>query len=321
MNVSITGASGFIGRLLVDEISLLGDNVLQLSRKVENGPSFIVGDLTEASDALDQFVADADLIYHCAGEVKNASLMYELHVRGTANLLAAVQRRIRRTGQPIHWVQLSSTGAYGRQSDRCVVSESFSPAPIGDYEITKTISDEMVLALAQCEPLFSCTLIRPSIVVGATMPNRSFFQLAAMVKKRMFFYMGERNKNKSTYVHVGDVVRALILCGRDPRAVGQIFIVSNDCSQEKVIQAFASYAGVPEPRLAVSEKLVRLILKFLPSGLNLPLTSERVDALTKTGGFDSSLIRNRLDFEFLHDIPRSVPAILMGHEVESASKG
>lgn len=321
MNISVTGASGFIGKLLVDELRLLGDNVLRLSRKAEAGPSVVAGDLTTATKALDEFVSDADVIYHCAGEVKDASLMYELHVRGTANLLAAVQRCIKHTGRPIHWVQLSSTGAYGRQSDQCIVNESFLPAPAGIYEITKTIADEMVLALAQCEPLFSCTIIRPSIVVGATMPNRSFFQLAAMVKKRMFFYIGARGRSNSTYVHVSDVVRALILCGRDSRAVGQTFIVSNDCLQEKVIQAFALCAGVSEPRVAVPESLVRLILKIVPSTINLPLTTERVDALTKVGGFDSGLIRNKLDFEFLHDIPRSVPAILMGQEVENISQG
>lgn len=321
MNIAITGASGFIGRLLTDELYALGDKVVRLSRTAGDGDSVIKGDLTDESCGLDDFVANAEVIYHCAGEVKNPKLMYPLHVKGTANLLAAVQRRIRRDGKPVHWIQLSSTGAYGKQGDRTIVDESFQPEPVGEYEVTKTIADELVLAMAKSEPLFTCTLIRPSIVLGASMPNQSFFQLAMMVRKKMFFYIGNRSINTFTYVHVDDVVRALIACGRDPRAVGETFILSADCLQQKVIQAIAEWAGVSEPVFGFPEKLLRLLIGVIPSRISLPLTKERIDALTKTGGFDSRHIGERLDFKFLHDIPQSVPAILAGKQNDRSNQG
>lgn len=322
MNISITGGTGFIGKLLCLKLLSMGNSVVLLSRKESKIDSIpvVMGDLVDGSDALDAFVANADIIYHCAGEVKDSSLMYNSHVRGTSNLLAAVQRRIRRTGRPVHWVQLSSTGAYGHQGDLQVVNETFQPAPVGNYEITKTIADELVISLSKLEPLFSFTLLRPSIVIGSTMPNRSFFQLANVVRRKMFFYIGDKKTNTSTYVHVNDVVRALVACGNDQRAVGKIFILSNDCLQSEVIQSFADHAGVSAPRLQLPEKILRLIVSTISPFVNLPLTNERIDALVKKGGYDSSYICKTLDFSFENSIPKIVPDVLTGHDFSRAEQ-
>ncbi|MEG0869598.1 MAG: NAD-dependent epimerase/dehydratase family protein [Hafnia sp.] len=312
MKVSITGGSGFIGKFLCEALVLDGHAVTLLSRKqtVEGHATVVLGDLLDNTESLDTFVADCDVIYHCAGEINNTALMHGLHVKGTAHLLAAVQRRIRRTGRPVHWVQLSSTGAYGAQADKEAIDESCQPAPVGDYEVTKTISDELVLSFAACEPLFTCTLLRPSIVIGPTMPNQSFFQLAGMVKKRLFFYIGNRHENVSTYIHVRDVVEAMLLCGTDARAIGETFILSNDCAQASVIEAFAHHVGVAVPRLQLPEKLIRFIIRMTPSFVRLPLTAPRVDALVKKGGYDSGHICRTLDFSFKSTVPESVPDVL-----------
>ncbi|MEA5669844.1 NAD-dependent epimerase/dehydratase family protein [Pseudomonas sp. MH2] len=320
MNVSVTGGGGFIGGLLLEALSARGDSVRWLSRRSMNQsvPGCTVGNLVDDSDSLDGFVADCEVVYHCAGELKSPELMYDLHVNGTANLLAAVQRQIARTGRPVHWVQLSSTGAYGALSQRSIIDESFRPSPEGDYEVTKTISDALVEAFAKCEPLFSYTIVRPSIVIGERMPNRSFFQLANMVRRKLFFYIGDRNTNRSTYVHVNDVVRALIACGNDPRARGNTFLLSSDCRQVELIHAMASYAGVPAPRMGMPEGLLRWLLRCVPASIKLPLTLERIDALTKKGGYDTGHIQRVLDFRFERPLPRCIADVLSG-EVQAGT--
>lgn len=316
MNVSVTGGSGFIGGLLMASLVARGDQVTQLSRRESTPASkikVVQGDLVSQVASLGEFVRDSEVIIHCAGEVNNTELMYNLHVEGTRNLLAAVHLEIKRTGTPVHWVQLSSTGAYGAptcgSNQNLTIDERLAPAPVGMYEVTKTIADELVVALAAVEPLFTFTLVRPSIVIGSEMFNGSFFQMAEVVRKRLFFYIGA-DTSLATYVHVDDVVRALLLCASDARAAGKTFILSNDCSLEQVISQMAKAQGVPLPRLRLPEPLVRLLVKVLSPFVRLPLTPERIDALTKQVGYSSDHIRTTLGFEFNSSIPDSIPSLI-----------
>lgn len=316
MIISITGGSGFIGKLLSAALAARGDRITQLSRRdsmPKSSVRWIKGDLVSGEDALVEFVQDCDVVYHCAGEVKNKALMYALHVEGTRNLLKAVSDEIKRTGRAIHWVQLSSTGAYGPQARGSslvtTVDERFAPAPVGEYEVTKTIADELVAALGAIQPLFTYTIIRPSIVIGKDMSNQSFFQMASIVRRRLFFYIGA-HASLATYVHVDDVVQALLICSIDHRAAGETFILSNDCLLKDVIDQMAKCQGVPTPRLRMPEVGVRMLIRVFSPFLRLPLTQERVDALTKRVGYSAAHIKNTLGFDFNSSIPEAVPSLI-----------
>ena len=87
MKIAITGASGLIGRSLFDELLSVGHEISILTRKGEFPVPFIKivkGDLlSDKSDFL-ALVDGVDVIYHCAGEIKDESLMAELHIRRRA---------------------------------------------------------------------------------------------------------------------------------------------------------------------------------------------------------------------------------------------
>ena len=324
MNIAITGSSGFIGRVLTSHLVASGETVTRLTRQDMSADSNIrtvVGDLVNDVSGLAEFVKNASVIYHCAGEVKRDDLMYDLHVSGTRNLLRVVHDEIVRTGKPIHWVQLSSTGAYGVQKNDVThtmgIDESYNPNPENIYEITKTISDELVVSLAQFQPLFTYTIVRPSIVIGEGMPNPSFYQMSEVVRKKLFFYIGSKNFT-ATYVHVEDVVRLLVLCSNSARAIGQTFVISNDCLMSDLISSIAKAHSVSRPKLVVPEFLVRGIVKILPSFIPFPLTSQRVDALTKRVGYNTGHLQRTLDFKFERTIPDVVENMILT-SVKSAS--
>jgi nucleoside-diphosphate-sugar epimerase len=327
VSVCVTGGTGFIGSPLCALLLSQGETLRMLSRKeqpVLPGREVFAGDLLQSDEALLDFVDGCSTLYHCAGEIKNTDLMYDLHVRGTANLLKAVSEKIKLTGKPFHWVQLSSTGAYGKRHvskhDAAVsIDESYPPAPVGEYEVTKTISDELVISFAKIEPLFTYTILRPSIVVGAHMPNQSFFQLSAMVRRGLFFYIGSKQA-LSTYVHVDDVVRALVMCATDTKAKGQIFILSNDCLLSEVIESMADTYKVPKPRLRVPEGMLRLLVKLTSPFFRLPLTDERIDELVKRVGYSSAKIERTVGFEFQSSIPQAMHELLSQFISESNSK-
>lgn len=316
MKISITGASGFIGKLLLQQLASTQHSVSILTRKdPDAGPGIncIKGDLLKDDAALQAFANDSDVILHCAGEIKNENLMQQLHVEGTRHLLRAISTSIKQHGKPVHWVQLSSVGAYGldgadSQSGRTITEDS-QEQPVGMYEITKTASDQLVRDFAAREPLFSYTIVRPTIVIGSSMPNQSFHAMARMIKRGAFFRIGRRQAT-ANYVLVDDVVRALLQCVSDHRAHGKVFIVANDCPLEQVVGALALAMQVAPPKLVLPEAPLRLLVKLTAPWLKLPLTSARIDALTRKTHYSSSMIGDTLGFFPAESVPQSIPRLI-----------
>lgn len=319
MIVAITGGTGFIGKKLVTEHLSLKNEVRVLSRNlpapdvINSHLIWFTGDLCD-TEILDEFVRDVDVIYHCAGEIKASENMYALHVDGTKRLLKAVEKIIKANRKNIHWVQLSSVGAYGQAPGKAnsyrIVTEETATNPEGDYETTKTISDEYVQNFSKIEPLFTFTILRPSIVIGPFMPNQSARALSSMIKKRLFFYIGSRS-SVATYIHVNDVVAALVLCGVDIRAKMQIFNLSNDCRLSEIVNAIATKQKINIPTICIPENLLRFLVKHLSYIVPLPLTLNRIDALVKHTYYPSKKINEVLGFYPKYSIPDSFSEIFI----------
>jgi nucleoside-diphosphate-sugar epimerase len=233
--------------------------------------------------------------------------MHELHVASTSRLLKAVTRKTT-VNNKIHWVQLSSVGAYGSVPDvDRIVTEETEVNPKGEYEVTKTIADTNIISMAN-EDDFTFSILRPSNVFGLNMPNNSIRQLIGIVRRRLFFYIGS-NEPVVTYVHVDDVVSALILCGFDERARGEIFNISNDCSLRELIEGIAHTLSVPVPSLRVPKIFVRYlvaVLSFFTKGL---ITQERVNALTSRTRYPTTKLKQKLDFTPEKYVPEYIAKI------------
>lgn len=123
--------------------------------------------------------------------------MHALHVEATERLIIAAKRSARQSGMPVHWVQLSSVGAYGpvleKANSERIVTEETASAPVGVYECTKTLADELVMSSVE-NGVFSYSILRPSNVYGSGMPNGSLRQWARLIKAHCFFYVGPRDQ-------------------------------------------------------------------------------------------------------------------------------
>lgn len=317
MKVCVTGANGFIGKVLVKRIQNEFDQIFVLTRKKEyaiSAPNIKVvqGDLTKEDGALANFLEDCDIVFHCAGEIHKKELMRPLHVEGTKRLVQAIALEAKKKNKKIHLVHLSSVGVYGKPvggaSTERIIDENSVINPTGEYEITKTESDMIVLNSKEDQYL-SYSILRPSNVIGPHMPNQSFYKMASMIKRGFFFYIG-KPKSIATYVHVNDVVEALLLLAKDPRAIGRVYNLSNDCMFEEVIESIAKELKVQAPRLRFPEFFLRLLVamfSFLP---RFPLTSDRVDALVIRTKYTTQKIQDELSFIPRHSIPNSIADII-----------
>jgi nucleoside-diphosphate-sugar epimerase len=293
MRVAVTGGTGFIGRRLIARLRAEGHEVRVLSRRgaanagLGQGVDVIEGDLECDTTDLRQFVGGVDVLYHCAGELRNVERMHAVHVTGTARLLAAVGGKVGR------WIQLSSVGAYGPQRSGIVVEDT-PLSPRGEYEITKTEADRLVRdAAAQGLP---SVIVRPSNVFGPGMPNRSLYQMMGMIQRGLFFFIG-RSGASANYVHVDNVVDALLLCGLHPSAVGRTYIVSDFVELEHFVAMLAKSLGRPTPKLRVPESVARLVARLGNMIPKFPLTPSRVDALVVRSRYSIERIRRELGFE------------------------
>lgn len=316
--VLVTGASGFIGRALVRHLLATGHQVRVLTRRPSDTvfPAEVVriqGDLLEPDALPPGLLDDVDVLFHCAGEIADTSRMRRLHVDGTRALLNLAGQRsaLNPAAAPLRWIQLSSVGAYGQAerggTDR-VVTEATPEHPRGDYEITKTEADHLLLVAATAGQV-RLTIVRPSNVFGVGMPNRSLPGLVNAIRRGRFFYIGDRQAI-STYVHVDDVARALVACAKHPVAIGKTYNLSNDCPLRELVDAVADACGRRRPWLVVPEAAVRAVTRLLAARPFWPLTQSRIDALVARTRYPSDLIRAELGFECARPVPVSVLELL-----------
>jgi nucleoside-diphosphate-sugar epimerase len=292
--VSITGATGFIGKHLAQYHLERGDCVRVLVRQPGTHPIGTTpfhGDLH--SDIPVAFADGSDVIYHLAGEFENPARMYYVNAVGTANLLAKALGRCGR------WVQLSSVGVYGPPLDDVEITESTIPRPTNVYERSKLAADRAVEAA--CDRA-GCpwAILRPSNIVGAAMRNQSAFALVRAIVSGRFVFVGSPDA-MSTYVHVEDVVRALAAMASAPS--GTIANVSSDCPWSLLVSRICDRARCSPPRFRIpkwSAQAMRYTVGLMPG---FPLTSSRINALSRRGGYPIGSALRLSGFHFARPMP------------------
>lgn len=311
--VAITGGTGFVGRHLVARHVALGDDVRYLTRSASKaaltGATPYIGDLRSGS-GLRSFAAGADVLYHCAAELRDQSIMDDVNVWGTEQLLTVVH------GEVGLWVQLSSTGVYGPVRSG-VIDEDSPFAPANAYERSKVKADEFVLAAAVNG--LRCVLVRPSNVYGPNMPNQSLFQLIRMIDLGLFCHVGSRTA-VANYIHIDNVIDALVLCANSVFSEnGRAFLVSDACPMEQFVGWVANALGKNAPRCRLPEWPLRMLARmgqYLPG---FPLRESRIDALTNAVHYNATRIalelghHNRVSLE--HGVTELVEAWKNGRKI------
>lgn len=280
--IAITGGRGFIGRRLAARLTAAGHHVRLLGRQPPTGGSKQGVEWHQANlagpdaRALLRFADGADVLFHCAGEIRDPDRMESTNHIGTERLAEQAAGRVGR------WVQLSTIGVYGSPRSGAV-DENAPLAPLDAYESSKLRGDEALLSVAARTGM-PWTMLRPAIVFGRDMPNDSLRGLIDAIRSGRFFYIGRREAILP-YVHVDDVVEALMLLGRQENAIGQTFNLSDDVALERFVAEVCSVSGCRVPTLRLPEVPVRVAAAVLQRIPAFPLTLSRIDALTGTARY------------------------------------
>ncbi len=239
----ITGGAGFIGTNLAASLAEQGNQVVifdNLSRKgttknaewLTNKYSNVTlakGDLRTDQPIMDEIVADADAIYHLAGQVavttsvSNPREDFDINALGTFNLLEAI--RLHAQKQPV-LIYSSTNKVYGGMEEVKIVEQAgrytYQDYPQGisedqlidfhsPYGCSKGAADQYVRDYARIYGLRS-VVFRQSCIYG---PRQfgiedqgwvAWFTIAALAEKAVTVY-GD-GKQVRDVLYVDDLVRA-----------------------------------------------------------------------------------------------------------------
>ena len=240
--VCVTGAAGFIGGHLTQELLRLGhevrglddfssgkrENAALLSR--ERGFEMIEGSITDAS-AVAKAVEGAKWVFHVAAlpsvpvSMREPERTTEVNVGGTVRVLEAA----RRTGAE-RVVMACSCAAYGDGPEQ-PKHEGLPVLPASPYAAQK-IAGELYLETYTRAFGLPCVALRFFNVYGPRQDPKSeyaaviprFATLLLEGKRPIIFGDGKQTRD---FVHVTDVVRANLLAASSHKAPGEIVNVAS----------------------------------------------------------------------------------------------
>lgn len=230
--ILITGAAGFIGSHLVDELLDQGVKVKDLRLLIPKGESLenlpdenfeiIRGDIRDKK-IVERAVKGATIIYHLAARIdfdgKTYADYFDTNVQGTQNLLdAAVKHRVKK------FVFFSSIGVFGMPAD-------VGPIVNWDEEHPKTYSNFYGLSKYEGELRVKKTyelhglhyaIIRPASVYGPREKGPTYGMYKA-IRSGLFAMLGD-GTNLMHYVYVKDLVRGAIQAGESRLSAGDYIL-------------------------------------------------------------------------------------------------
>lgn len=189
MKILITGANGFLGRTIVNELNL-DHTISSLSRSS--------GDYkVSLENEIPNFIKNFDLVIHAAGKAHSVpktafekKQFYDINVLGTQNLL----KGLKKNGLPKQFVFISSVAVYGKESGKNI-NEDFPLFARDAYGLSKIEAEKIVIEWCTSHQVI-CTIFRLPLLVGKNPPGN----LGAMIKainKGYYFNIGGGKSRKS----------------------------------------------------------------------------------------------------------------------------
>ncbi|MFM7143916.1 MAG: NAD-dependent epimerase/dehydratase family protein [Alphaproteobacteria bacterium] len=269
----VTGGLGFIGSNLALELARAGASVRVVDAMVP-GHGGNPRNLDGASGSIEVLIAnvgddervapalsDADFVFNLAGQISHLDSMedpltdFDLNARSHLSFLET----LRRLGSTAVIVYTSTRQIYGRPR-RLPVDETHPVDPVDVNGISQHAAEQLHLLYARVYGMRACSLRLTNVygprlrLADSRQGVLGVFLRLALDDETLRLY-GEGSQLRD-FLHVDDVVDALLAAALEPAAVGEAFNVSHDevLSLHAAASAIVAAAGsgrvelVPWPR-------------------------------------------------------------------------
>ena len=252
MRCFVTGAAGFIGKLLVNRLVKEGYEVRALIHKTkpkhcEKKVEYVTGNITDSS-SVKSLIKDVDVVFHCAAYVKDygpKEIFYKVNVEGTKNLAEACEKvGIKK------FVFLSHIRYESEKSS-------------GHYSKTKALAEQYLLEKYK-QNKFPAVIIRPGNVYGPSATTWVLRPLEAIQKNRISLI----NNGNGIFLHtyIDNLVDALVSAIKSPEAVGETIDITdgdNKTNWGEYLNSLAKIAGKSEIKRNMSKKMALFVSKLM----------------------------------------------------------
>jgi GlcNAc-P-P-Und epimerase len=243
----VIGGSGFVGSSLLNILDK------KVTKNLDKNPSPFFNKITEIGNILNEknlhFDSDIKTIVLLAAEhrddVSPASLYYDVNVKGTKNVINAMD-----IAGIKNLIFTSSVAIYGLNKDN--PNEDYIQDPFNHYGRSKWQAEEVIKNWFKNNPKGkSITIIRPTVIFGER--NRgNVYNLLKQIISGKFMMIGKGN-NKKSMAYVGNIV-ALIKDRLDKSEPGyHVFNYADnpDFSMTELVKIIETKMNISIPKLKI----------------------------------------------------------------------
>lgn len=297
----VTGATGFVGRNLVEQLVAKDWDVIALMRDPRSAavlPKNVrvaVGSVTDRDSVVAAMPVDLDAVFHVAGDTNlwsaNNARQTLVNVDGTRNVVeAALARRAKKL------VATSSVAAFGIHEGR-ITEETPSNAMASNinYFRTKWLGEEEVRKGVRAG--LDATIINPSHIIGPY-DTRNWSRMITMVEQDK---LPGVPPGAGSFCHVRSVVNAHIAAVDRGRPGHNYLLGGTDATFLEMVTIIGRLTGKKTPKRAVPAVLLKALgrvnqcISFV-TGREPDVTPESAALVTKRVLCDCSKAERELGF-------------------------
>lgn len=260
--IGVTGASGFVGGALLEQLARERYNVVALVRRptiLQGAVVRAVGDL-EKAEGLADALKGVDVLVHLAAR---AHVMHEhcsdaLPLYRAVNVDATIRLAEAAVGAGVkRIVFVSSIKVNGEHTATRPFTAADEPAPQDAYGLSKREAEAVLWRIAG-ETGLEITVIRPPLVYGPLVKG-NLRRLSSLVQRGLPLPFGAV-RNRRSLVSAYNLCDLLVRCIEHPAAVGQTFLASDgeDLSTPDLIREIAAAMSRPARLWPVPVPILRL---------------------------------------------------------------
>jgi dihydroflavonol-4-reductase len=296
VDVLVTGATGFLGRHLVEALRERGDDVRAFVRPQTDAAALeqlgveVVRGTFEEPEALARAAADRALVFHAVGlvsyEWRDLARLREANVEPVRQVLRVLEPGAR-------LVHVSSGAAVGPSGSPDRLADESQPFPDqalqNPYAVTKREAEDLVIAAAAAE--VDAVAANPSIVLG---PGDRYGSSTWPVRRYLQGVLRFHTRGGAAFVDARDVASGLLAVADRGRR-GERYLLTNreaNLAWSAFFRRVGDATGVRRRMLPLPPRLLGIGARVVP----WPVKPGQARAATQWWFFDPAKAERELGF-------------------------
>lgn len=324
--ILVTGASGFVGEFLLDELVKNTDNQIValhlnaldqgLAKRYSDRVQWAQADLRQ--DPLEGLVRDIDIVYHLAaystiGETAaEKQLLLDLNVTATDRLAKACQ------GTAVRQMIFVSSIAACEFSDQAVITEE-TGHPETAYGLSKKQAEKNLLKMP--DRSFQVSILRPTALFGER-HGGSIFELMRYIQAGRFMIIGS-GENRTNFYYIRDFIDLMVGVQDNAKAFSKTYIAADQSYSLKTLSTWIAEAlGCGSSVFKLSKPagyLIAMGFEFLTliTRRAMPLSRKRLIAMTRDVSYSNQKVMDELRIPIRFGVQHGIRATVEWHRQQA----